>query len=99
MLASGEKVVPAPMEKIIVSSPLVGGTLMFGRGRNQTGVLLEPRPGVEVTDLVEFRNKIWCVLVYCICPILEGYNIGCELGRSLKRRIKHRLLSVGFSRR
>ena len=61
ILASGENVVPAPMEDIIMSSPLVGGVLVFGRGRNQVGVLLEPRPGVQVDDLVEFRNRIWCV--------------------------------------
>jgi acyl-CoA synthetase (AMP-forming)/AMP-acid ligase II len=61
ILASGENVVPAPMEDIIMSSPLVGGTLIFGRGRNQVGVLLESRPDVKVDDLVEFRNKIWCV--------------------------------------
>jgi hypothetical protein len=61
ILASGENVVPAPMEDIIMSSPLVGGVLVFGRGRNQVGVLLELRLGVQVDDLVEFRNKIWCV--------------------------------------
>jgi acyl-coenzyme A synthetase/AMP-(fatty) acid ligase len=61
ILTSGENVVPAPMENIIMSSPLVSGALIFGRGRNQVGVLLEPRPDVQVDDLVEFRNKIWCV--------------------------------------
>jgi long-subunit acyl-CoA synthetase (AMP-forming) len=61
ILGSGENVVPAPMEDVIMSSPLVGGALIFGRGRNQVGVLLEPRPGVQVDDLVEFRNKIWYV--------------------------------------
>jgi thioester reductase-like protein len=66
ILASGEKVVPAPLEKIIISSPLVGGTLIFGRGRNQVGVLIEPRPGVEVSDISEFRNKIW--------PVIEEAN-------------------------
>jgi acyl-CoA synthetase (AMP-forming)/AMP-acid ligase II len=61
ILSSGENVVPVPMENIITSSPLVGGALIFGRGRNQVGVLLEPKPGVQVDDVVEFRNKIWCV--------------------------------------
>jgi hypothetical protein len=61
MLASGEKVVPAPAENIIRSSPLVDGTLIFGRGRNQAGVLLEPKPGVDISDLVKFRNEVWCV--------------------------------------
>jgi hypothetical protein len=71
ILASGENVVPAPMESIIISSPLIGGTLIFGRGRNQVGVLLEPAPGVEVSNLVEFRHKIWCAL-FSAYPITVG---------------------------
>lgn len=64
MLASGEKTVPTPMEDIINSSPLVQGSVMFGRERNQVGVLVEPFRFVDVGDdgvIVEFRNKIWCV--------------------------------------
>lgn len=66
MLASGEKTVPAPMEGIIGSSPLVRGVLMFGRERNQVGIIVEPRRehAVDIQDdnaLAEFRNKIWCV--------------------------------------
>ena len=64
--SSGEKTVPAPMETLIGSSPLLSGACMFGRGRSQTGVLVEPRPeyAIDVTDdeqVAEFRNKIWCV--------------------------------------
>jgi long-subunit acyl-CoA synthetase (AMP-forming) len=65
-LASGEKVVPAPIESIINSSPLVKAALVFGRERNQVGILIEPRPehAIDVNDeqaVVEFRNKIWYV--------------------------------------
>lgn len=66
ILASGENMVPGPMENIIMSSPLVFGAVIFGRGRNQVGLLLEPRPGVIVGDLGEFRNKIWFVSFYFI---------------------------------
>jgi hypothetical protein len=64
--SSGEKTVPAPMEILIGSSPLLSGVCMFGRGRSQTGVLVEPRPeyAIDITDdvlVAEFRNKIWCV--------------------------------------
>lgn len=67
ILASGEKTVPAPMESIIGSSPLVQGVVMFGRERNQVGVLIEPRPAdaIDVNDekaVVDFRNQIWYVL-------------------------------------
>lgn len=66
ILASGEKTVPAPMESVIGSSPLVQGVIMFGRERNQVGVLIEPSPAyaVDVNDekaVAEFRNQIWYV--------------------------------------
>ncbi|KIK79350.1 hypothetical protein PAXRUDRAFT_36462 [Paxillus rubicundulus Ve08.2h10] len=71
MLASGEKTVPAPIESIINSSPLVKGAVMFGRERNQAGILVEPRPehAIDVNDekaVVEFRKKIW--------PVVEEAN-------------------------
>ena len=64
IMASGEKTVPAPMESIIGSSPLVQGVVMFGRERNQVGVLIEPSSGraIDVNDekaIAEFRNQIW----------------------------------------
>jgi len=65
--SSGEKTVPAPMESAIGASPSLSGVCMFGRGRNQAGVLVEPKPeyAIDVTDdqqVAEFRNKIWCVV-------------------------------------
>lgn len=62
----GEKVVPIPQEGMITSSPLASGAVMFGYGKNQCGVLVEPSPlcMVDSTDLaalIDFRNKIWCV--------------------------------------
>ncbi|KAG1750096.1 putative aminoadipate reductase [Suillus lakei] len=64
VLSSGEKTVPAPMESIIGANPYVNGTVIFGRGRNQVGILIEPRAGCEfdVDDekhLSEFRNRVW----------------------------------------
>jgi hypothetical protein len=52
------------MESIIGASPYVNGIVMFGRGRNQVGVLIEPRPGYEIDvddekQLAEFRNGVW----------------------------------------
>ncbi|KAI5990800.1 putative aminoadipate reductase [Pisolithus marmoratus] len=64
VLSSGEKTVPAPMEGIIGTSRYVSGVCMFGRGRSQTGVLVEPRPeyAIDVENqkqVAEFRNLIW----------------------------------------
>ncbi|GJE99007.1 acetyl-CoA synthetase-like protein [Phanerochaete sordida] len=64
VLGNGEKVVPIPQEGLITANRLVSAAVMFGRGREQCGVLIEPRPehAVQPNDqaaLVEFRNKIW----------------------------------------
>ncbi|KZT20596.1 acetyl-CoA synthetase-like protein [Neolentinus lepideus HHB14362 ss-1] len=73
ILASGEKTVPAPIEGKILTSSLVSGAMMFGRGHNEVGILIEPRrehainPVDEVT-LAEFRNLLW--------PIIEEANEG-----------------------
>ncbi|KAI6138696.1 putative non-ribosomal peptide synthetase [Pisolithus thermaeus] len=71
MLSTGEKTVPAPMEIVIGTSRQVLGVCMFGRGRSQVGVLVEPRPqyAVDVEDekqVAEFRNLIW--------PVVEEAN-------------------------
>ncbi|KIJ62360.1 hypothetical protein HYDPIDRAFT_114897 [Hydnomerulius pinastri MD-312] len=71
VLASGEKTVPAPIEGVIGASPLVQGAVMFGRERNQVGVLIEPRPeyAIDATDdkaIAELRNQIW--------PLVEEAN-------------------------
>ncbi|KAJ7623601.1 putative aminoadipate reductase [Roridomyces roridus] len=68
MHSSGEKTVPGPMENIVASSPLVAGTVMFGRERAQAGILIEPIPALQIQDLrdaaqvVELRNKIWPII-------------------------------------
>ncbi|KAG2060872.1 putative aminoadipate reductase [Suillus hirtellus] len=64
VLSSGEKTVPAPMESIISANPHVNGTVIFGRGRNQVGILIEPRAGCGIDvddekDLAKFRNQVW----------------------------------------
>ena len=65
--SAGEKVVPIPQEGIIIANPMIAGAVMFGRGKNQCGILIElhPQYAFDLDDqaaLVEFRNKIWCVL-------------------------------------
>ncbi|KAF7329341.1 Acetyl-CoA synthetase-like protein [Mycena kentingensis (nom. inval.)] len=65
IMANGEKAVPGPMEDILNSSPLVAGAVMFGRERNQIGVLIEPAVPIDSTDekqLIEFRNAVWDVV-------------------------------------
>ncbi|KAJ7899903.1 putative aminoadipate reductase [Mycena leptocephala] len=69
--SSAEKTVPAPMEGIVMSSPLVAGTVMFGRDRDQAGILIEPAPAMQIdvadaTQVAELRNKLW--------PIIEDAN-------------------------
>ncbi|TCD65176.1 putative NRPS-like protein biosynthetic cluster [Steccherinum ochraceum] len=64
VLGTGEKVVPLPQEGLLASTPMVAGVVMFGRERNQPGVLIEPAapygiPPGDVAALVKFRDAIW----------------------------------------
>ncbi|KAF8215590.1 acetyl-CoA synthetase-like protein [Mycena galopus ATCC 62051] len=71
IMANGEKTVPGPMEDVMMASPFIMGAVMFGRERNQVGVLIEPNHhyAMDPTDeqqLVKFRNLIW--------PVIEEAN-------------------------
>ncbi|GAW08556.1 Linear gramicidin synthase subunit D [Lentinula edodes] len=62
--SSGEKTVPHPFEFAVMRSPFVREAVMFGRQRDQAGILIEPSLGneIDVDDEVavsQFRNKIW----------------------------------------
>ncbi|KAI0698168.1 hypothetical protein BC835DRAFT_1413297 [Cytidiella melzeri] len=67
VLKTAEKVVPLAQEGHILSSPIVRGAIMFGRGRDQAGILIEPTDENLVDSsseqaLVAFRNRIWPVV-------------------------------------
>ncbi|KAL1721938.1 hypothetical protein EV715DRAFT_194194 [Schizophyllum commune] len=69
--STGEKTVPIPIEGLILTSPLVAAAVMFGRGKDEAGVLIEPsaRHRIDVKDDVHvaaFRDAIW--------PIVEAAN-------------------------
>ena len=54
-------------EHIINESPYVSACIVFGHGKFQNGVLIQPIPEYQFdpTDkkaLEEFRNRIWCAL-------------------------------------
>ncbi|KAJ8508691.1 hypothetical protein ONZ45_g9065 [Pleurotus djamor] len=62
MLSTGEKTNPTPLETILAQDPHVATAIMFGRGRFQNGVLIQPREEFDPKDeirLAEFRNQIW----------------------------------------
>ncbi|KAI9058660.1 acetyl-CoA synthetase-like protein [Trametes sanguinea] len=62
MLSTGEKTNPGPLEAILSQDPHVHACLMFGRGRFQNGVLIQPEEPFDPSDdakLEDFRNKIW----------------------------------------
>ncbi|KAJ6471951.1 hypothetical protein C8R45DRAFT_836164 [Mycena sanguinolenta] len=61
---TGEKTNPAPLEIFLNQDPYVRSSVMFGRGRFQAGVIVDPKPpfAFDPTDsvkLADFRNKIW----------------------------------------
>ncbi|KAI0739441.1 acetyl-CoA synthetase-like protein [Daedaleopsis nitida] len=64
VLSNGEKTNPLPLEKMINDSPFVKSSVMFGRGKFQNGVLVEPAEEyvfytTDVKQLEAFRNRIW----------------------------------------
>ncbi|CCM00767.1 uncharacterized protein FIBRA_02808 [Fibroporia radiculosa] len=55
---------PGPLESTMMQDEHVSGCVMFGRGRFQAGILIEPKPEYvfDPTDevkLAEYRNLIW----------------------------------------
>jgi hypothetical protein len=67
-MANGEKTVPGPMEDIMLGSPLIMGGIMFGRERNQVGLLIEPKMQYRVDpkddqQVEKFRNSIWSEII------------------------------------
>ena len=48
--------------------PHVKASVMFGRGKFNAGVLIDPRPEfafdpADETKLIDFRNAIWCAIL------------------------------------
>ncbi|KZT73185.1 acetyl-CoA synthetase-like protein [Daedalea quercina L-15889] len=64
MHSTGEKTNPGPLESMMNQDPHVAASVMFGRGRFQAGILVEPKPEyrfnpVDENELTAFRNKLW----------------------------------------
>ncbi|QRV80473.1 acetyl-CoA synthetase-like protein [Ceratobasidium sp. AG-Ba] len=72
ILLNGEKVNPGPMEDEIVKSPIVQYAAVFGRERNQTGVLIELTPDAQSRSLDTTRRA---GLVEEIWPYMEKANV------------------------
>ena len=56
------------LEHILYEDPHVQNSVMFGRGRFNAGILVDPAPQYifdpkDERKLAEFRDKIWYVLV------------------------------------
>ncbi|KAI0350525.1 acetyl-CoA synthetase-like protein [Trametes cingulata] len=62
MLSTGEKTNPVPMEAILLQHPDIHAAIIFGRGRLQNGVIIQPKEPFDPADeakLERFRNEIW----------------------------------------
>ncbi|TFK32327.1 acetyl-CoA synthetase-like protein [Crucibulum laeve] len=62
MLSTSEKTNPAPLETILLRNKNIDAAIMFGRGRFQNGVLVQPEQPFDPQDegkLADFRNVIW----------------------------------------
>ncbi|KAI0058355.1 acetyl-CoA synthetase-like protein [Artomyces pyxidatus] len=64
ILLNGEKTNPVPLEAMLVRDPYIAAAVMFGQGRLQNGVLIEPKQEFvfdpeDEQQLADFRNRIW----------------------------------------
>ncbi|KAH8078746.1 hypothetical protein BXZ70DRAFT_658621 [Cristinia sonorae] len=64
VLSTGEKLVPLPQEDHLNSVPFVSSAIMFGRGHDQPGVIVELQPenAIDPKDeraVILMRNRIW----------------------------------------
>ncbi|KAH9935954.1 acetyl-CoA synthetase-like protein [Epithele typhae] len=62
ILSTGEKTNPVPMETIMNQDPAIQLSVIFGRGRVQNGVIVQPTKPFDPADdatLETFRNTIW----------------------------------------
>ncbi|KAF7347140.1 Acetyl-CoA synthetase-like protein [Mycena venus] len=99
IMANGEKTVPGPMEDIMMASAHIRGAVMFGRERNQVGVLIEPNPQYKMDakdekKLAQFRDLIWPVIeeanenAPAFARIYKEMVLVTELGRPMVRAPK-----------
>jgi len=78
---------------------------MFGRGRFQNGVIIEPTSGHELQDpkdeaaLAQFRQEIWLVMPLFLARRSLTFATFPLLGQAFTKRTSSRLLTVGFSER
>ncbi|KIJ54685.1 hypothetical protein M422DRAFT_200577 [Sphaerobolus stellatus SS14] len=64
MHSNGEKTNPGPIEIIVTRDSLVDYAVVFGRGRDQAGILVQPSKGKQFDPhdeiaLAQYRNMIW----------------------------------------
>ncbi|KAJ7769931.1 hypothetical protein B0H16DRAFT_1516867 [Mycena metata] len=67
MHSTGEKTNPGPLENILNQDPHVLSSVMFGRGRFQAGVVVDPKDAFKFdpsdsAKLAQFRNTIWATV-------------------------------------
>ena len=60
------------IESLLNKDPHVTASVIFGRGRFNAGVLVEPIPEFQLDPsdekkVAEFRNKIWFVRTSLVC--------------------------------
>ncbi|KAF9556700.1 acetyl-CoA synthetase-like protein [Agrocybe pediades] len=60
MHSTGEKTNPGPLEKILNQDPHIQSSVIFGRGRVQAGVIVDPSPKINLDPSGKgFLNTIW----------------------------------------
>ncbi|KAJ7447946.1 hypothetical protein B0H11DRAFT_1823264 [Mycena galericulata] len=67
LLSSGETMMPTLMEDVVVSSPYVAASVIFGNGCDKPGILIQPIPAhqsniTNTHEVSELKNTIWPII-------------------------------------
>jgi thioester reductase-like protein len=62
ILNTGEKVLPAVLESLLVESGLINAALTFGDGRFELGIIIEPTEPQQPDQYDDFKSKIWLLV-------------------------------------
>jgi long-subunit acyl-CoA synthetase (AMP-forming) len=64
-MSTGEKTLPGVLESTLLAHPLIQGAVVFGRGRERVGVLIETKDAKSIYSHDEqngLRNLFWYVV-------------------------------------
>lgn len=78
VLSNGYKVQPMVLESMIAKANSISAALVFGEGRSELGVLIEPAEPPE--DILEFKRNLWPAIQHA-CRQMDDHSQLSSLAR------------------